>query len=162
MTIPVFRDLHPTTRRLLMARALRSIGQGALVVDFALYLHALQWGAVAIGLLLSAGGLFAAGLSLVVGLTSDQLQRKPILLIYEAVALVSSLAVIFSAQTWILAVAAIIGGFGRGANGAAGPFSPAEQAWLAEEVPAERCGLATSLNSVSSQLPRSAGPGIAG
>ena len=36
-------DLHPTTKRLILARAFRSIGQGALVVDLTLYLHALGW-----------------------------------------------------------------------------------------------------------------------
>lgn len=123
-----------------MTRAIRSLGQGALVVDFTLYLHTLHWSAVAIGLLLSAGGLFAATLSLLVGMTSDRLQRKPILLVYEAIALICGLAVFFSAQTRILAAAAIISGFSRGTHGATGPFSPAEQAWLAEEVPAERCG----------------------
>lgn len=147
MLITYFRELHPTTRRLLMTRALRSIGQGALVVDFTLYLHALHWSATAIGLLLGAGGLFGAGLNLLVGMTSDRRQRKPILIIYEAVALISSLAVVFTVQTWVLAVAAIISGFGRGANGAAGPFAPAEQAWLAEEIPAERRGWVYSLNA---------------
>jgi hypothetical protein len=38
MILQGFEDLHPTTRRLLVARALRSIGQGVLVADFALYL----------------------------------------------------------------------------------------------------------------------------
>lgn len=53
-------ELQPTTRRLLLMRALRSIGQGALVVDFALYLHALGWSGTAIGLVLTAGGPRAA------------------------------------------------------------------------------------------------------
>jgi len=53
MLVPGMRDLHLTTHRLLMARALSSLGQGALVLDFALYLHALQWSGLAIGLLLS-------------------------------------------------------------------------------------------------------------
>ena len=139
--------MHPTTRRLLITRALRSIGQGALVVDFTLYLNALQWSAVEIGALLSAGGLVGAVLNLLVGLTSDRLRRKPTLLVYEGIALVTSLAVLFSTHTWILAIAAIFGGFGRGANGAAGPFSPAEQAWLAEEVLPRRRGRVYSLNA---------------
>jgi MFS family permease len=142
-----FGQLHPTTRRLLFTRALRSIGQGALVVDFALYLSALQWSAVAIGAVLSAGGLFGAGLSILIGMTSDRLRRKPTLLVYEAIALITSVAVIFTAQTWVVVVATIFGGFGRGANGAAGPFSPAEQAWLAEEVLPKRRGQVYSLNS---------------
>lgn len=40
-------DLHPTTKRLLLGRTLRSIGQGTLAVDFALYLHALHWSSAA-------------------------------------------------------------------------------------------------------------------
>ncbi len=147
MTKVQFRDLHPTTRRLLMIRTLRSIGQGALVVDFTFYLHALNWSAVSIGLLLSAGSLFAALLTLIVGLTSDRIRRKPILIVYEIVTLVSGLALIISSQNWILVVAAVLGGFGRGANGAAGPFSPAEQAWLAEEIAPKERGQVYSLNS---------------
>jgi hypothetical protein len=42
------------TRLLLAARFVRSIGQGALAVDFTLYLRALGWSAVAISALLSA------------------------------------------------------------------------------------------------------------
>jgi MFS family permease len=147
MTIPGFGRLHPTTRRLLLARALRSVGQGALVVDFALYLYALGWSGVAIGLVLSGSGLFGAALSLLVGVVSDRLRRKPFLLAYEGMALLASMAALLTAQPWILGAAAIVGGFGRGANGSAGPFSPAEQAWLAEEVAPERRGMVYSLNT---------------
>jgi MFS family permease len=143
----LFFDLHPTTRRLLLARGLRSIGQGMLVVDWALYLSALGWSGVAIGALLSGTGLFGAALSLLVGLSSDRLRRKPFLLVYEGVALLSSLAALLTAQPAILVSAAIASGFGRGANGAAGPFSPAEQAWLAEEVAPQRRGRVYSLNT---------------
>ena len=117
--LPGFRELHPTTKQLLSARALRSIGQGTLVVDFALYLHALQWSAVAIGLLLSASGIFGAALSLLVGTSSDRLRRKPFLLVYETIALLASLAALLTSQSAILAGAAILGGYGRGATGAA-------------------------------------------
>ena len=147
MTMSFYKNLHPTTRRLLLARTLRSIGQGALVVDFALYLHALHWGGLAIGLVLGGSGLFGAALSLFVGLGSDRLQRKPFLLFYEVVSLLCSLAALFSAERLMLTTAAIFGGFGRGAGGAAGPFSPVEQAWLAEEVAPERRGWVYSLNT---------------
>jgi MFS family permease len=144
---PGFGDLHPTTQRLLLARALRSIGQGALVVDFALYLHALQWSGIAIGLVLSGGGLFGAALSLLVGMVSDRLRRKPFLLAYEGIALLASVVALLTAQPLILSSVAIVGGFGRGGSGAAGPFSPAEQAWLAEEVAPVRRGVVYSLNT---------------
>ena len=71
----LFFDLHPTTRRLLLARGLRSIGQGMLVVDWALYLQALGWNGVAIGAVLSGTGLFGAALSLLVGLVRDERRR---------------------------------------------------------------------------------------
>jgi len=147
MTLPLFTNLRPTTRRLLLMRTLRSIGQGALVVDFALYLHALHWSGFAIGLVLSSSGLFGAGLSLLVGLSSDWLRRRPFLLFYEVISLLSGIGALLSEQPLIITIAAIAGGFGRGAMGAAGPFSPAEQAWLAEEVPPDRRGWVYSLNT---------------
>lgn len=142
-----FVDLHPTTRRLLIARALRSVGQGALVVDMALYLNALGWSGIAIGGVLTGAGLFGAAVSLLIGRTSDQLRRKPFLLAYETVSLLCSLVALLTAQTVLLTGAIVLAGFGRGANGAAGPFSPAEQAWLAEEVPPTRRGRVYSLNT---------------
>lgn len=140
-------NLHPTTRRLILARAVRSIGQGALVVDFALYLHALSWSGLAIGLVLSGSGMAGAGLSLLVGSLSDSLRRKPFILVYEGISLLGSLAALLSDEPWILVSAAVTGQFGRGVMGAAGPFSPAEQAWLAEEVAPEYRGFVYSLNS---------------
>ncbi|HUX50519.1 MAG TPA: MFS transporter [Spirochaetia bacterium] len=142
-----FNELHPATRRLLFARALRSVGQGTLVVDFALYLNALHWSGVAIGLVLSASGLFGAALSLLIGVGSDSIRRKPFLLVYESIAAIGSIIAFLTAQPVLLSVVAILGAFGRGANGAAGPFSPAEQAWLAEQVAADRRGVVYSLNS---------------
>jgi len=117
------------------------------VVDFALYLHALGWSSGAIGMVLGASSMVGAALSLMVGTSSDRLRRKPFLLLYEAVVLLGSLAALASANPLVLGGAAILCGFGRGAGGAAGPFSPAEQAWLAEEVVAERRGQVYSLNA---------------
>jgi predicted MFS family arabinose efflux permease len=142
-----FRDFHPTTRLLILARAFRSVGQGALVVDLSLYLHAMGWSGFHIGAILSAAGLFGALLSLGVGIASDRLKRKPFLLVYESMILLCSIAALLSSQTFLLSAVIIIAGFGRGANGAAGPFSPVEQAWLAEEVKAEKRGIVFSTNT---------------
>lgn len=147
MQLVAFKDLRPPTRRLLLARGFRSVGQGALVVDFSLYLNALHWDGASIGLVLSASGLFGAGLSLLIGIGSDHIRRKPFLLAYESIALVGSLVAVVTAQPVILGAVAILGAFGRGANGAAGPFSPAEQAWLSEQVNPIRRGQVYSLNS---------------
>jgi predicted MFS family arabinose efflux permease len=56
-----------------------------------------------------------------------------------------------------LIVAAVVGGFGRGANGAAGPFSPVEQAWLAREVAGDERRRAFSINITMAYLGMAAG-----
>ncbi len=161
MRLALFSDLRPATRRLLLARAFRSVGQGALVVDFSLYLNALHWNAVAIGLILSASGLFGAALSLFIGIGSDRIRRKPFLLAYESIALVGSIVAFLTAQPIALSVFSIVCAFGRGANGAAGPFSPAEQAWLAEQIAQRRRGAVYSLNSALGFFGMAIGAGLA-
>ncbi len=124
---------------LMGARFARAVGQGALVVGFTLYLHALGWGPASIGAVLSAALFVAVLLTLVVGPASDRLGRRHFLLAYESVALLSAVLALCSAQPWVLGLGALLGGFGRGANGAAGPFGPLEQAWLAQDLaPADR------------------------
>ncbi len=140
-------ELHPTTRRLLAARAVRSVAQGALVADLSLYLHALHWSGLQIGLTLTAGGLIAAFLSLFIGVASDRFKRKPFLLYNEGFTILCGLAPLVFASPAVLAAAIIVGGFGRGSNGSAGPFAPAEQSWLAEAAPAVNRGWIYSLNS---------------
>ncbi|MBU2823124.1 MFS transporter, partial [Acidithiobacillus ferrooxidans] len=95
------------------ARAARSVGQGALVVDFALYLHALHWSALAIGLLYSASLLVGAVATLLVGPLSDHFGAKGFLLGYEAVQLIAASIALSTAQPIWLTLAAVLGGFGR-------------------------------------------------
>lgn len=142
-----WRNLAPATRRLLSARFWRSIGQGALVVDLALYLHALGWHGVSIGLVLSGGGLVGAALNITIGVTSDRLRRKPFLLAYEAMCCGCALIAMGTTSAFWLSAVIILAGFGKGANGSAGPFMPAEQAWLAEAIVPQRRGMVYSLNT---------------
>ncbi len=58
-----------------------------------------------------------------------------------------ALTAILTAHPLWLVPAIVLAGFGRGANGAAGPFSPAEQAWLAEAVDYAHRGVVYSLNT---------------
>ncbi len=98
-------------------------------------------------MVLSGGGLVGAALSLLVGVTSDRLWRKPFLLTYEGLSCVCALAALVTTKTVLLGGAIVLAGFGRGANGAAGPFAPAEQAWLAEAVDTAQRGFVYSLNT---------------
>jgi MFS family permease len=136
-----------TTRLLLATRFVRSIGQGALAVDFALYLRALGWSAVAISAVLSAALITGVALTLFAGPLSDRGGRRRFLFAYEAAQTLAGLVALLSAQTALLGAAAMVGGFGRGGNGAAGPFAPVEQAWLAQAVAPMRRGPVYSLNA---------------
>lgn len=129
------------------ARFFRSVAQGALVVDFVLYLKALGWSAAAIGLLMGATGVVGAALLLASGLLSDRYGRRPFLVGYQLAAAVGSLAVVLFPRSWVLVLAAVLLGYGRGANGAAGPFGPVEQAWLASSVSPAGRSQAFSLNA---------------
>jgi MFS family permease len=140
-------DAARTTRLLLTTRFVRSIGQGALAVDLTLYLRALHWSAVAISGVLAAALLSGVVLTLLAGPLSDRGGRRPFLLGYEAAQCVAGLAALLSAQPVVLTAAAVVGGFGRGGNGAAGPFAPVEQAWLAQAVSPVRRGPIYSLNA---------------
>lgn len=142
-----WRQIARPARQLILTRFLRSVAQGAMAVDFTLYLKVRHWSAADVGLLLMAGGLAGAFLSLLVGVVSDRVGRRLFLLIYEAGLIVGTALIIFWPSAWILVLAAALFGFGRGANGSSGPFAPAEQAWLAQSIPGNRRGSVFSLNA---------------
>ena len=139
--------LERTVLHLQIARMLRSISQGIAVVDLTLYLKDLNWSAAAIGGVLSTAGIVGAGLILFVGIMSDRLGRKPFLLIYETLTALAALLLTITANPVVLTVIIVITGFGRGQNGAAGPFTPAEQAWMATCVPRGLRGRVFSTNN---------------
>ncbi len=133
----VAQRLPHNVRCLLAARGARSLGQGATVASFSLYLHALGFSGTAIGMILMAGLAFGALLTLIIGPLSDRSSRRRLLIGYELAAAAAALAVIITPNEAVLIAASTLAGFGRGANGAAGPFSPVEQAWIAREVDGE-------------------------
>lgn len=131
---------------MISARLVRSIGQGALIVSFALYLHALGWRSGAIGTLLGVTGVVNGIAGLLVGPLTDRFGRRRFLLAYEAIVLAAGLVACVTARAGPLVAAALVGGFGRGQSGAAGPFAPAEGAWLAELTEARERGRIFSVN----------------
>jgi MFS family permease len=152
--------LPRNVRLLIAARIARSVGQGATVASFSLYLHALNYSGAAIGTVLMAGLLFGALMTLIVGPLSDRRGRRGLLLGYEVAAAVAALAAVVSRDEAVLIVAATVAGFGRGANGAAGPFGPVEQAWLAREVEGAARQRTFSLNATLGFLGMAAGAAL--
>ena len=153
-------SLTRNVRLLLAARAIRSVGQGVTVASFTLYLHELGYRGTAIGTVLMAGLSFGVLMTLIVGPLSDRRGRRGLLLIYEAAAALAALAAMISTNEAVLIVAATVAGFGRGANGAAGPFAPVEQAWLARELDGAARNRAFSLNATFGFLGMAAGSAL--
>ncbi len=156
-----YRGFPRNIRLLIVSRFARSVGQGVTVASFALYLHALGFDGAVIGAVLTAGLVFGATLTAIVGPLSDRSSRRLMLLIYEAVSGIAALAVMLTRSEAILVTAAIIGGFGRGANGAAGPFAPVEQAWIAREIEGAARRQALSFNATVGFLGMAVGAALA-
>lgn len=116
-------------------------------MGFALYLDRLGWSGGRIGVLLGVGGLGAGLLGLVVGVSSDRFGRRRFLLVYQAALVVVAALLVFTANPIAIFAATLVGGFGRGQAGSAGPFAPAEGAWLAEAVRPENRGMVYSTNA---------------
>jgi MFS family permease len=115
-------------------RAIRSIAQGALAADFALYTRALGWPPAFLGATIGAGLLLAAVLTALVGPLSDRFGRRGFLLGYEGIEIAAAVLALFTAARWPLAALAALAGWGRGANGAPALFGAVEQAWLSHLV----------------------------
>lgn len=145
--LAILKRLTPTARMLIACRMARSLGQGALIVDFALYLHALNWSATQMGAVYMGGLLLGAALTLAAGGLSDRIGRKPFLIGYGVAQMMAALIALITTQPVLLVIAAVTGAFGRGANGAAGPFGPVEQAWLSETLEEKEFGPFYSFNT---------------
>src|SRR5579875_192195 len=102
--------MRRTTALLIAARTVRSVGQGAMVVDFALYLKALHWSAVAISVVLGTALVAGAALTLLVGPVSDRIGRRHFLLAFETLQMLASLIGLASAAPWLLGAAGVVGG----------------------------------------------------
>lgn len=153
---------NPDIARLQAVKVLRSLGQGALVVTFSLYLDSLGWQAHAIGLLLAAGGLLNAVLSVPIGIASDRLGRKSFVIVNEMVIVVAAILAVSTSHATIVAIAGLLGAFGRGQVGMVGPAAPAEQAWLAELIEPSQRGRIYSNNAALGFLGMGIGAVIAG
>ncbi|HET7663918.1 MAG TPA: MFS transporter [Rhodanobacteraceae bacterium] len=153
--------LPRNVRLLIGMRAARSLGQGAMVAAFTLYLHALGWSGTAIGAVLMGALLVGSALTIAVGPLSDRGGRRLFLIGYDCLQVVAAITAMLTTTPWLLVTAAIIGGFGRGANGSAGPFAPIEQAWFAIELPIHRRGGVFSRNSAIGFIGMAVGAALA-
>lgn len=119
-----------TSRILAAARILRGVAQGYLLCTLLPDLHALGYSSLLLGAALSAG-LFADFLVVTaLGLISDRLSPRALLLSGEILGILSPLPFLISPHPLALAAVLFLAGAGQRSNGSPGPFAPAEQVIL--------------------------------
>ena len=118
-------------RRLLTTRALRGLADGAVSVLLPGYLTAIGFSPIRIGAIVFGTLLGSAALTLWVGLATDRLGRRRVLLAACALMLLTGIGFTFAASFWPLFVVAVIGTLNPSA-GDVSLFLPVEQAALAE------------------------------
>lgn len=123
---------------LFAGRALRSASQAYLVIVVPLYLAALGYNAVHLGIMFAFVGGASAVLSALTGFLSDRFGRKMLVILLSLTTAIGGVAFALSANFVVLTVAAALGTIGRGGGagsaGAFGPYYPAEQALIAEQA----------------------------
>lgn len=141
MSLPTLRPPPWLTRdlRLLIAgRGLRSLTQAYLTVIVPLYLAHLGYGAMRLGLIFTAASVTSTVLMLLVGFLSDVYGRKPFLILLALLTSLGGLVFATSGNFIFLLLAGGVSTIGRGgapgSGGAWGPYYPAEQALIAEQV----------------------------
>lgn len=148
--VPVWINRNLTL--LLLGRWLRSLVQSCLVILVPLYLAAIGFDAVRLGFLFTASAAFSALLAALTGVVADRAGRKVPLFALSLMAAAGSLAFALSPNFVVLVTAAALGSVGRGggagSGGAWGPYFPAEQALVAEQVSDRQRTAAFSLMSL--------------
>ncbi len=159
-------DWIPTgdLRRLVLARGLRSLTQGYILVVFAIYLAQIGFPAWLIGITLGIGSAVSAALTLITGVLSDRIGRMPFLLAYSILLAASGIVFGITTIPYILIGVSALGGIGRsgGAGGQAGPFTPAETALLSEKTTLENRTKVFTMNTVLGTLATAVGAALAG
>jgi MFS family permease len=123
---------------LFAGRALRSASQAYLVIVAPLYLAALGYDGTHIGLMFAIVAIASAVMAALTGIMSDRFGRKALLIIISMLTAIGGAVFAFSTGFIVLTLAAAAGTIGRGGGagsaGAFGPYYPAEQPLIAEQV----------------------------
>lgn len=139
----------------LAARVGMSVGRALASIVTALYLAAIGYRAVEIGILFVVVSVASAAMSTTIGLLADRVGRRPFLIAVPLLAAGAGIAYAFSRDAVVLFVAAAAGSFGRGSGaggGSVGPYQPAESALVAETVPREKRAAAFSRVAFASSV----------
>lgn len=108
-----------------------------MTLSLSLYVYALGFGVIIIGILYFLVILFNVFISLILGILGDRIGYSRILIIGEILPLIAFLLLFLSSNIIIISIAAIIGGITGTAGGMRGAFSPGSTALVASNWPSE-------------------------
>ena len=126
---------------LIAARICMSSGRALAGVVVPIYLAKIGFSGGMLGVLFAVTGIVSALLTGAVAFLSDRFGRKSFIITLPLVAAGSALVFAVTRNTVLVFAFAAAGSFGRSGGaggGAVGPYLPAEQAYLADSVPAAR------------------------
>jgi MFS family permease len=162
----MFENMQRDVVVLMASRGVRAFAFSYLGVVFAIYLSQLGYSTVTIGLVISTASASGAVLTALWGFLSDRFGRKKILMLLAGLTIVSNLIYIFFSHLFFILSAVIIANVGAGGSGGGGqgggPFSPVEQALLAEKCTPENRNRIFSTNAFVGSLMGSLGALVSG
>ena len=119
-----------TFKFFLLSRASRSVALIFVTLALPLYLFALHYNIISIGIIYFVIMAFNAGLSVLLGALGDRVGYKKSLIIGEVFPLVALVLLTLSVNFFVIVIAAIIGGIAGAAGGMRGTFSPGSTALI--------------------------------
>ena len=125
-------------RLITLARGVRTFSQSFISVIIAIYLAELGFSLVQIGAILTVGVAGVSFFALVVGLVSERVGRRRLLVVFSLLAAVAGLAMYLTEAFVPLLVIAFLGSMSTGGGGGESPAQPLEVAILPDTGPAER------------------------
>ncbi|MFZ3006506.1 MAG: MFS transporter [Phenylobacterium sp.] len=128
-------------RTLLLTRGLRAFGDGFVALLLPIYLTALGFSPLQVGMLTTATLLGSAALTLAVGAVAHRVSTRRLLIAVSALMCLTGLAFAGLAGFWPLVIVGCVGTLNP-SGGDVSPFLPLEQSMLAQSAPdAERTSL---------------------
>ena len=124
---------------IILARGIRTFAQSLVAVLLALYLTALGFSLVQVGVFLSVGVIGVAFFAFLVGLIASRVGRRPLLVLFSMTSALAGLGLFFVDRYLILLVFAFLGSLSTGGGGGGeSPAQPLEVASLPDTAPDDK------------------------
>ncbi|MDE2844257.1 MAG: MFS transporter [Chloroflexota bacterium] len=130
--------MNRDARLITLARGVRTFSQSFIAVIMAIYLAELGFNLVQIGAVLTVGVAGVSFFALVVGLISERVGRRRLLVLFSLLAAAAGVGMYFAEAFVPLLIIAFLGSLSTGGGGGESPAQPLEVAILPDTGPPER------------------------